>query len=634
MTSSFGKSAKNIGTKIILSLLGISMIVFWGLGGLTNLTLSQNQAAIEIGSDNISMQQLASAFDKERERMGIMMGGKYLSPVQGIQAGLLDAAVQGQIINSVSNQIRKELELTASDDAVRKYVERNPAFADVLGNFDQNIFYAYLSQMRMTETQLAHKLRDELAMNHLNNTIIELGYNPTILADTIYKYKKEKRSVITGIIKPEDIKIDTKPTENELKEYYEAYGDQFILPEYRTVQIIHISPEKIVEKVTISPNELNELYEQRKADFETPETRELDQMLFDTKENAEVVLNELTADNFREIAKSKAGQNDEQTRFGWVKKDDIMAELAETAFSGTKGQIVGPIETSSGWHIVLVRDIKSGEKLSEEKIKEELKKQLALEGAYTKTEEIVKNLEDALGQGETLSNAAKSVGLDIQSMGTFDMTGKKQDGTEINADMKSDDLLQTIFLSEINEPSSVIEHGNGYIIAEVTDIIPSTPQEFDAAKPTLEKMWVSQMQKDKLDSVVDNILTQIKKDSTLEKQGNIFGFKTNKENDITREKPGTLFPQVVETVFTQKTGNENTTITKTPMGIALSTVFSVTPADPKNDEFGVGIVKQELKTQTGESLVNELMNDYTETIGVRVNEKAINNAFAAYQNQE
>ena len=390
----------------------------------------------------------------------------------------------------------------------------------------------------------------------------------------------------------------------------------------------------MAEKVTVSDDELNALYEQKKADFGTPETRQLDQMLFDTKEAADAAKQGLTSDNFRQVAKDKAGQSDEQTDFGWVKKDDIMAELAEVAFNGTKGQILGPVETSSGWHIVLVRDIKAGEKPSEAKIKADLKKQLALDGAYAKTEEVVRQLEDALGQGDTLTDAAKSIGLSVQNIGTFDMTGKKQDGSQIASDYTSADLLQTVFLASLNEPTSVMEHGNGYIVAEVTDIIASTPQEFEAAKSALKKMWLAQQQKDALAQTSDEIVKNVQNGSELQTQGTVYGFEVVKEDDITREKAAELFPQVIETVFAQQTGNKNVAVTQIPNGQVVSVVLSTTPADPKKDEFGVGVVKQNLKTQTGEGLVHELMNAYTDKVGVRVNEKVINDAFAAYQTQE
>ena len=142
------------------------------------------------------------------------------------------------------------------------------------------------------------------------------------------------------------------------------------------------------------------------------------------------------------------------------------------------------------------------------------------------------------------------------------------------------------------------------------------------------------MQKNALTKTSDNIVKNVKDGSELQTQGTVYGFEVVKENDITREKAGALLPQVVETVFAQKTGNKNVVSTQIPNGQVISVVLSSTPADPKKDEFGVGVVKQNLKTQTGEGLVHELMNAYTDKIGVRVNEKVINDAFSAYLKQE
>ena len=633
MISSFGKFAKSVGAKIILTLLGLSMIVFWGLGGLTNLSLSKNKPAIEVGSDTVSMQQLANAFDKERARMGTMMGGTYISPAQGIQNGLLQAAVQGQIIATVSKKVREDLGLTASDEAVRKYVERNPAFADALGNFDKGIFYAYLSQMRMSETELAHKLRDELAMNHLTNTITELGYNPMILAEAIYKYKNEKRSAVVAIIKPEDIKIDAQPTDEELQQYYEAYGEQFILPEYRRVQVVKITPDKMLDKVTIDDATLNEAIAQKRASYKAEEKRNLAQMLFKTKPEAEKVLSGLTADNFKETAQ-KIGQSSEQTNFGWVSKNDIMAELAEPVFATKKNAIVGPIESSLGWHLLLVQDIQKAKIPTDKEIKADIRKQFALDGAYEKTQETVRALEDALGQGDSLSKAAKTLGLSIEKIGIFDITGKTKDGKTIADEYKNATLLQDLFLLEMNEPSSVMEHGDGYIVAEVTEVTASAPQEFNAAKPALKKLWTAEQQKEKLQETAEAILARAKSGNSLQTQGVFKNFKATTENDITREKIKNIPQPVAMAVFKQSVGVKNTIATPISEGIALTTVTNITKADPKKDEFGVKVVKENLKAQTGEGMANEVMGGFAEEFGVTVNEKEIMDAFSVYQNQE
>lgn len=633
MISSFGKFAKSLGAKIILTTLGLSMIIFWGLGGLTNLSLSRNKPAIKVGSDTISMQQLANAFDKERARMGAMMGGQYISPEQGIQNGLLQSAVQGQIIGAVSKNVRSELGLTASDNAVRKYVERNPAFADALGKFDKGIFYAYLAQMRMSETELAHKLRDELAMQHLTGTIADLGYNPTILAEAMYRYKNEKRSTTVAFITPEKIKIETEPTKEELTEYYEAYGDQFILPEYRTVRVVEISPQNMASKVSVNTEQVNEIFNQKRTEYGTPEKRQLVQILFKTKEMADSALVGLNATNFTKTAQ-EAGQTEEETYFGWVSQADIMTELSEPVFKANKNKIIGPIETSLGWHVIMVQDIQPATAPDENKIKADIKKQLANEQSYAKAEEIVKALEDLLGQGLSLTEAAKKLELTIKNIGTFDMTGTMKNGKTIEAAYNNPTLLQDIFLLETNEASAVIEHGEGYIVAEVTQVIPSKPQEFEAAKPELKKLWVAEKQKTLLQETADTILDRTQKGNGLQAQGAFKNFEVVQKNDITREKADDLPSAVVTSVFTQSVGAKNAIATPISNGIAISVVSDIKKANPKKDEFGVNIVKQNLKKRTGEGIANEVMGSYAEDFGVTVNEKEIMDAFSTYQTQE
>ncbi|MGN1062782.1 MAG: peptidyl-prolyl cis-trans isomerase [Alphaproteobacteria bacterium] len=634
MISSFGKFAKGLGAKLILTALGLSMIVFWGLGGLTNISLSRNKPAAEVGRENISMKQVSDAFDRERMRLSALTGGTYISPAQGIQNGLLTAAVQGQVINAVQRQVRDELGLTASDAAVRKYVERNPAFADALGHFDKNIFYAYLSQNKLSETELARKLRDELAMNHLTGTIADLGYNPTILADAVYKYQNEKRSVTAALIEPDKINITKTPTDEELQEYLDAYAEQFISPEYRTVSLVHITPAAIADKIVVDEAQINEIYAEKKDTFGTPEKRLLDHMLFDSEDKARAAMVGLNADTFRKVAQSAAGQNDSQTDFGWVGKEDIIAELGDVVFAGAKASVIGPVESPLGWHVVLIRDIRAGSTPSEHSIKADIKKQLAADNAYQTMEDVVRQLEDKLGAGETLDDAAKALNLAVQSIGTFDITGTKKDGTSLADTFKSATLLQDIFSLENGEVSSVIEHQNGYIVARVDNIIAAAPQDFMAAKPALIRLWKQQQQQKALPDKAADLLTRVRGGQDPQTSGVFQNFHRFKESNITRTKPGQLPAEAVEAVFAQGQGAAQATALPVNGGMLITLVNAIQPADADKDSFGLNVVKQNLKSQTGEGLANEVMGYFADDLGVKINEKEIIEAFSVYQKEE
>ena len=156
MITFFNKLGNSWFAKAIFLLLGLSMLAFWGLGGISN-TPQLDSTALTVGDRQVSVQDLSHAFDVERNKMAKISGG-YMTPKRAIQAGLLDQVVQQLAAQELNAQIHDEIGLIASDEAVRRYIEENPVFADNLGKFDANLFFAYLSQMNLTQAELAHQM--------------------------------------------------------------------------------------------------------------------------------------------------------------------------------------------------------------------------------------------------------------------------------------------------------------------------------------------------------------------------------------------------------------------------------------------------------------------------------------------
>ena len=142
MISFFNRLGNSWIAKGIFFLLGLSMMAFWGLGGISNTSTSDG-TALKVGKNKVSLQEVSHTFDTERNKMAKISGG-YMTPKRAIQAGLLDQVVQQLATRELNDQIQDELGLVASDDAVRRYIEQNPVFKDSVGKFDANLFYGYL----------------------------------------------------------------------------------------------------------------------------------------------------------------------------------------------------------------------------------------------------------------------------------------------------------------------------------------------------------------------------------------------------------------------------------------------------------------------------------------------------------
>ena len=123
MITFFNKLGNSWVAKFILGLLALSMMAFWGLGGLTNLNTYNNEA-ITIGKISISTNQVMRTFDEERKNLSQQLGGKYISPVEAINLGLLQKVIQDTIVQNVKYQIKEDLEYFKAIDMLCEEADR------------------------------------------------------------------------------------------------------------------------------------------------------------------------------------------------------------------------------------------------------------------------------------------------------------------------------------------------------------------------------------------------------------------------------------------------------------------------------------------------------------------------------
>ena len=148
--------------------------------------------------------------------------------------------------------------------------------------------------------------------------------------------------------------------------------------------------QKVQEKVTgnaePSDEEIQKYYEKNKeAQFTTPEQRCARHILFnkDQKQKAEDVEKQLEdGADFAKLAKENSqdpGSAEKGGDLGCLGKGETVPEFEDATFGAEEGEIVGPVQTEFGYHIIEVTDAKPEQTRPLSEVESQIRSQLSTE---------------------------------------------------------------------------------------------------------------------------------------------------------------------------------------------------------------------------------------------------------------
>lgn len=158
--------------------------------------------------------------------------------------------------------------------------------------------------------------------------------------------------------------------------------------------------KEILDKITVNDEEISEYYEQNKDSFTEKEQVHLYNILLETEEEAQDVVEQLRAgEDFNEIAKEKStGPSATQGGdLGYLSRGTIIPEIEEVVFALELEKLSEIIKTDFGFHILKITEKKPETVKALEEVKEDIIQTLL----PTKQKEAFENLlEELKGKAE------------------------------------------------------------------------------------------------------------------------------------------------------------------------------------------------------------------------------------------
>ena len=561
MLTTLRNSSKNTILKFVLgTLLTILIISFamWGTEDLVGVSKRQSTVA-SVGKLDISAQEFYSLYSRQTEEIRKLLGSS-LDIQKSREFGYVDRALSSLINRALFNNEALELGLSVSDRNVRDKILKDDAFKDDLGQFSELLFRQLISESGYSEDSYVEGTRQDLAREQMVETIRSSLIIPKVIKETLGEYNLQERSVDYLVIDSKKEKIGNL-SEEVLRNYYSENKEKFMSDERRSSKTLLLDAKKYAKKLTVTPEEVELLYEERKDLLKEPEQRYIQQILVEDKKTAEKIYKKLNDKkiSFIKVAKESADLNEEDIDLGWNTKSEMPEEIVENVFKIQINSYSKPLQSSFGWHIIKIIDIKEKKETKFEEVKEKFKNEILLDKGKEAVYDLQDELEDLLASGSTFEEISKILDVKLISSNKIDRRGNEVDGK--NEDYQDERILRTIFNQKLNEEGNIIniDKDEGLAISLVTEIYKPEQLTFEESKSLVTDELSAKIQFEKAMEKAKKIQQRSKKGEKFENIASDYNLELKGVKPFSRILPDSsqLPIPLISKIFESKIGDVN-----------------------------------------------------------------------------
>lgn len=289
------------------------------------------------------------------------------------QLRLKETALNGLINNALQLEEARRLGIELTDEELQSWIQSFPYFQKD-GRFSKEQYLRILRLSNIEPGIFESQQREELLIGKVGQLVRDsVKLSDQELWD-IYRLEKERVKLRYLVFDPGKYEHLVKPSEKELKEYFEAHREAYRSPERRKAVCAIFRPENYRDEVQVLTGDIEEYYDLHLDQYSHPEEMKLRQIVLEVgphedkasfeqkRKKLEGILERIhKGEDFARLAKeySQDAAAKEGGSLGFVKKSELAPEIADAAFSLKPGEVSSIVVSSKGLHILKAEEYRS-----------------------------------------------------------------------------------------------------------------------------------------------------------------------------------------------------------------------------------------------------------------------------------
>ena len=618
--------------KIVKFLFAVFLIIPFGLFGIDYYfrTPLGGDTIATVGDLRVSQADFDQALRQQQETLQAQFGRNFDQSIMEnpeLRRSVLDRVINERLIAQGAARSGVQVD----DRQLADRIAAEPAFQED-GKFSKQRYEAIARSQGFSVVGLDERLREDMRLSRYRDAIVQTAIVPRATLDGFIRLSEQSREVSMVNVGPEAFAAMGAPTDGLLTAYYAGRLKECGVPEQVRVEYVELSLDALAARTPVDPEEVKKFYEANKSRFVQREERRASHILFTVAAGAPEAENKAAEAKaaalaeelrkkpagFAQAAKAQSqdpGSAVQGGDLGFFARGAMVKPFEDAAFGAKKDDIVGPVRSDFGWHVIRVTDVKPEKGKSLAEATPEIEAELKKGAAARRFVEVAEGLTNIVyEQSTSLKPASDAYGLPIQQSGWFSKAGGAPGSLgnpKLIAEIFSDNAIKS------KRNTAAIEVAPGVLVsARILEFKPAEQRSFDSVRAVIEQRFKREEAMKLATADGEAKLKELA-------EGKDAGLKWPVPLSVSRQKPGGLAPQVLDKVFRADAKKLPAVVgVATPMGYSLVRITKVVDVETIDDEKRKALAGQ-LKQTIALSELESALTSLRGRIGVQVSKEAL-----------
>ena len=399
----------------------------------------------------------------------------------------------------------KNIGLTVTREELQEAILENPSFRNASGDFVGTDTYKRIirAYFRITPEAFEQRLTEDLLIGKLNALAERNVWISDAEVEREFRRQRELSDVAVIQLRYEPFLTEVVITEDQAQAAFDTTSEGYRRDEERLIRYLLVETSRLQRTLPVEEAELRAYYDEHVEEFLEGEQASARHILIRLAPDAtelEQGETELRANGVASIAHSGGdfaalvaahsddpGSKDLGGDLGWFGRGSMVPEFEDAVFSAKPGEILGPIRSQFGYHIIKVEGFRPEHRQPFEEV-EELVRSRVLEGRATAESEaragilarrMQSDASDTQDQWQAIADEDEAVALN--------QSPRFSAGEAIAGVSNGPELTDEAFAASVGDIKGPVAVPRGWIVWQLAEIRPEGIPSFEEVRPEVEQ---------------------------------------------------------------------------------------------------------------------------------------------------